>query len=176
MTGPFGTDKLIAYSDLPASSTPSINAILLLKLFFYLSLYVEKYIYHLYLTIFMAKKGMSKIKVERNNVFFVGLKQLDKTDAESIKDLIYEKWPSIEREIKANAKLKITFKTYKHGGRDKFSVHMLLDYPGKPIIAEKVYEPVRWDVVAITHKLLEKIKKEVIKKFRTDTSYVKDYS
>ena len=124
----------------------------------------------------MAKKRMSKVKVERANVFFTGLNDLDKADAEAIKQIIYEKWPTIEREIKANAKLKVHFKKYEHGGREKFSVHMLLDYPGKPITAEKVYEPVRWDVVGITHKLLEKIKKEVIKKFRTDTSYVKDYS
>ena len=121
----------------------------------------------------MAKNKMSKIKVERNNVFFTGLNELDEQDAESIKDLIYDKYPSIEREIKAPAKLKVHFKKYKHGGREKYSVHLMIDYPGKPIVAEKVYEAVRYDVIAIVHKLLEKIKKEVIKKFKTNTSYDK---
>ena len=124
----------------------------------------------------MAKKEESKIQIEKNNVFFTGLSELDKADAEAIKQIVHDKWITIEREIKADASLKIHFKKYKQGGREKFSVHMMLDYPGKPITAEKVYEPVRYDVVGITHKLIEKIKKEIIKKFKTDTSYKKEYN
>ena len=123
----------------------------------------------------MAKNKMSKIQVKRNNVFFTGLKELDEQDADKVKSLIYEKYPAIERVIKAPAKLMVHFKKYEHGGREKYSVHMLLDYPGKPITAEKVYNPVQWDVIGITHKLLEKLKKEAEKKFRTDTSYEKSY-
>ena len=124
----------------------------------------------------MAKKGMSKIQVERKNVFFTGLKLLDAADAERIKQIIHEKYITIERELKAPAKLKLTFKRYEHGGKDKFAVNLLIDYPGRPITAEKVYNPVRYDVVAMVHKLMHKARREIEKKFRTNTSYKKDYT
>lgn len=124
----------------------------------------------------MAKKGAPRLQVERRNVFFTGLKLLDKADAEAIKNIIYEKYIAIEREIKAPSKLKLHFKKYEHGGREKYAVNLMIDFPGKPITAEKVYNPVRYDVVAIVHKLLEKARKEIVKKFRTDTSYKKEYN
>jgi hypothetical protein len=118
---------------------------------------------------------MSKVLVKRDNVFFTGLKLLDPADAKRIKDLIYERYITLERELKAPGKLKLNFKKYEHGGREKYSVHLMIDYPGKPITAEKVYNPVRYDVVGIVHKLLDKARREIIKKFKTNTSYKKPY-
>lgn len=123
----------------------------------------------------MAKKRGPKLQVEKSNVFFTGLKLLDEKDGERIKDLIYEKYETIARELKVPSKLKLHFKKYQHGGREKFSVNLLIDFPGKPITAEKVYDPVRWDVIGVVHKLMEKARKEIVHKLKTDASFKKYY-
>jgi len=121
------------------------------------------------------KAGKETIYTELRNVFFSGLDELDKLDAERIKQVIYEHYQEIEREIQKPVKLKLHFKKYQHGGRDKYSVQLMVDFPGKPITAEHIYDPARWDVVAIVHKLLKKAKKEIAHKFKTETSYRKPY-
>lgn len=117
-----------------------------------------------------------KLMVERENVFFVGLNELDPFDQQRIKDIIYNEYIKIERELQHVGALKLHFKKYERGGRVKWSVHMFLDVPmAKPIVATSVCEPVKWDAVATVHKLLDKIRREIIHRYKTDTSYRKPY-
>ncbi len=122
------------------------------------------------------KKAAKDIEIESKNVFFVGLNELDHADQKLIKDLLYDSYIKIERELKLPGKLKFHFKRYEKGGREKFSVHLFLDFPGsKPIVCTHVYDPVKWDAVAAVHLLVEKARKQVVHRFKTDASFQKSY-
>jgi hypothetical protein len=112
---------------------------------------------------------------KRNVVQFVGLKILDPLDQKRIKDLLYQHVIEIEREIKTINKVRIHFKEYEKGGRKKYSVQLLIDSPMKPITVNAMYSPVQWDPVGIVHKLIDKARKQIIHKFKTDTGYKKAY-
>ncbi len=120
-----------------------------------------------------AKKDMKY--VERENVTFVGLKILDPADQQQIKDIIYKDFVTLERELKQIHGLKLHFKEYEKGGRRKYSVHMTIEAETGPIIVNKISSPVQWDPVAIVHKLLDKARQEIIHKYKTDSSYRKEY-
>lgn len=113
--------------------------------------------------------------VEKKNVQFVGLKILDLKDQQQIKDIIYKDFITLERELKQITGLKIHFKEYEKGGRRKYSVQMTVDAETGPITVNKMYKPVEWDPVAITHKLIEKARQEIIHKYKTDSSFRKPY-
>ena len=120
----------------------------------------------------MAKK--SKQYVERNNIQFIGLKQLDQDDQKRIKDFLYSHVIELEREIKTIHMLRLHFKVYEKGGRKKYSVNLFLDSPTGPIEVNKMYTPAEWDPVACVHKVLDKAKEQIVKKFRTDENYPKN--
>lgn len=122
------------------------------------------------------KKAAKDIEIESKNVFFVGLNKLDKADQKMIKDILYDEYIKIERELKLPGKLKLHFKSYERGGREKYSIHLFLDFPGgKPIVCTTVYDPVKWDAVAAVHLLLKKARAQVVHRYKTDTSYQKSY-
>ncbi len=112
---------------------------------------------------------------KRNVVQFVGLKILHPDDQKRIKDLFYQHAIEIERELKTINKIRVHFKEYEKGGRKKYSVQLLIDSPMRPITVNEMYSPVQWDPVAIVHKLIEKARKQIIHKFKTDTPYKKAY-
>jgi len=114
--------------------------------------------------------------VERQNVQFVGLNDLDPADQKRIKEIIYAEFVILERELKNIKGLKIHFKEYSKGGRNKYSVQMTIEAQTGPITVNKMSSPVQWDPVAITHKLIEKARQEIIHKYKTDTSYRKSYA
>ena len=113
--------------------------------------------------------------VERENVQFVGLNILHPDDQKRIKDLFYEHAIEIEREVKTINKIRVHFKEYEKGGRKKYSVQLLIDSPMKPITVNAMYSPVQWDPVAIVHKLIDKARKQITHRFKTDTPYKKAY-
>ena len=113
--------------------------------------------------------------VEKKNVQFVGFDILDPADQKLIKDIIYKDFVTLERELKQINGLKIHFKEYQRGGRKKYSVQMTINAETGPITVNKMYSPVQWDPVAITHKLLDKARQRIIHKYKTDSSYRKDY-
>jgi hypothetical protein len=122
------------------------------------------------------EKAAKDIEIESKNVFFVGLNNLDPADQEQIKAILYDEYIKIERELKLPGKLKLHFKGYERGGREKYSVHLFLDFPGsKPIVCTQVYDPVRWDPVAEVHMLLKKARTQILHKFKTDASFQKSY-
>ena len=124
-----------------------------------------------------TKKEVKKPKyiIKRDIVQFVGLNILDKEDQKRIKDLFYQHSIEIERAIKTINKIRVHFKEYEKGGRKKYSIQMLIDSPTKPITVNHVSSQVQWDPIAIVHKLIEKSKRQVAHKFKTDTSYKKAY-
>ncbi|MBW2993641.1 hypothetical protein KY317_03650 [Candidatus Woesearchaeota archaeon] len=116
------------------------------------------------------------MEIESNNIIFVGLKELDRADQKLIRDILYDEYIKLERELKVPGKLKFHFKKNKKWGREKFSIHLLLEFPGgKPITCTRVYDPVKWDAVATVHLLLKKAKAQIKHRFKTDTSYQKSY-
>ena len=112
---------------------------------------------------------------KRNVVQFVGLNILDPFDQERIKNLFYQHAIEIEREIKTINNIRVHFKEYEKGGRKKYSVQLLIDSPMKPITVNIMSSPVQWDPVAIVHKLIDKARKQVQHKFKTDMPYKKAY-
>lgn len=121
-------------------------------------------------------RAAKDIEIESKNVFFVGLNKLDKADQEMIKKILYDEYIKIERELQLPGKLRFHFKSYEKGGREKCSVHLLLDFAGgKPIVCTKVYDPVKWDAIAEVHLLLKKARAQIAHRFKTDTSYQKSY-
>ena len=124
-------------------------------------------------------KGRRKEKpmqyVERKNVQFVGLDILDPADQKQIKDILYKDFVTVERELKQISGLRIHFKEYEKGGRRKYSVQMTIDAETGPITVNKMYSPVKWDPVAIVHKLLDKARQQIVHKYKTDSSYRKPY-
>ena len=113
--------------------------------------------------------------VERKNVFFVGFNQLHPDEQKLIKNIIYKDYITLERELKKINSLKLTFKIYEKGGRKKYSVKLFLDSQAYPITVDKMYSPAEWDPVACVHKVLDKARKEIMHKFKTDSSYRKPY-
>lgn len=108
------------------------------------------------------KDKAENLEVESDNVFFVGLNEIDYADQKLIKNILYDEYIKIERALGVAGMLKFHFKKYEHGGREKYSVHLMLEFPGgKPIVCTQVYDPVRWDAVAEVHLLLKKAKAQV---------------
>ena len=123
----------------------------------------------------MPAKKRDMRYVVKKNVQFIGLDILDPTVQKVIKDIIYKDYVTLERELKQITGLRIHFKEMEKGGRKKYSVQLLIDAQTKPITVNKIYSPAQWDPVAIVHKLLDKARKEIIHKFKTDSNYRKDY-
>ncbi len=123
----------------------------------------------------MPKKEVSKQFIEKSNVQFVGLNELDEDDQARVKEVLYNHAIQLERELKRITMLRLHFKVYQKGGRKKYSVTLFIDAPTGPIEVHNMYEPAEWDAVACVHKLLEKAKKQIIHKFKTDSDYKKSY-
>ena len=122
------------------------------------------------------KNQNSKELVVRNNVQFVGLNILDPAEQERIKEIIYKDFITLERELKNINGLKLHFKEYKNkGGNKKYSVQMVVKANTGSITVNKMSSPLRWDPVAITHKLIDKARQQVIHKYKTDSNYRKSY-
>ncbi len=124
-----------------------------------------------------TKKEVKKPKynIKRNIVQFVGLNILDPGDQKRVKDLFYQHAIEIEREIKTINSIRVHFKEYEKGGRKKYSVQLLIDSPTRPITVNHMYSPVQWDPITIIHKLIDKVKRQIAHRFKTDTGYKKAY-
>lgn len=115
------------------------------------------------------------VEIERPKIFFQGLKELDRFDQEKIRDIIYDEYIKLERELKKIIAIRIHFKKYERGGREKYSIKMYIDAPTRPFAVTTVYNPVEWDPVAIIHKLFDKARQQIVHRLKTDTSYRKPY-
>jgi hypothetical protein len=125
----------------------------------------------------MAEKEGEK-SVIKNNVSFVGLDELTPGQQEKVKQIIYEHFVELEREIKHIRGLKVTFKAHnkKEGNpRKKYSVTLFLDTLTKPITVNHIYREAQWDPVTCTHLAIDKAREEIMHKFKTNTDYRKPY-
>jgi hypothetical protein len=120
------------------------------------------------------KKGDMKY-VEKNNVFFVGLNKLGPSYQQKIKDVIYNEYVTLERELKKINSLKLTFKEYEKGGKSKFSVKLLIDAETKPITVEHMPQKAEWNPVDCVHEVIRKARNQIIHKFKTDSNFRKPY-
>ncbi|MEA3429684.1 MAG: hypothetical protein U9R08_00255 [Nanoarchaeota archaeon] len=100
-----------------------------------------------------------------SNVFFSGFRDLDKSDKKRIKEIIYSKSEKLEREFKKIKSLRFNFKTYEEGGSVKYSVHLLIDGPSKPIAIDT--KTANWDAVKVINRIFAKAKIHLEKKFKS---------
>jgi len=75
----------------------------------------------------------------------------------------------IERKLKNIESCRIHIKEYSHGGKIKFSIHVLVTYAGKIMEADAV----DWDLNRTFHKVFRKIEEEIEHKFRVSDQHKK---
>lgn len=115
----------------------------------------------------MAKKeGMEY--VERNNVFFAGLDKVHPDDQARIKEIIHNEYIELERELKRINSIKMTFRTFEHGGKKKYAIELMIDAHTKPITINHVSSPVQYDPVAMVHEIMQKARREIAHKFKIE--------
>jgi CBS domain-containing protein len=146
----------------------------------------------------MLKKGISDLLVMENNEFvgmltvknilrkigslkipkkftikFVGLNKtkLEPYQKYSIKKIASNEAMKLQRKIKNELNITLHLKVYDKGGRQKFSVHIKLEYPGQLIASNQD----DWDLETALRKTFENAKNAVKKKFRGDSSRDKEY-
>ncbi len=123
----------------------------------------------------MAKKKKDKAMFKIKNVFFKGFDVVHPDDQKRIKELLYQHYIELERELGQVADIHLHFKKYEKGGREKYSIRLMIDFPGRPIVVDKIYEAARWDAVAAVNVLLKKARQAIINRFKTDATYRKPY-
>jgi len=135
------------------------------KLFF-----LENYIYliteyNLIKTYKTNQKEVIKMpEYAKSNVFFSGFNDLDRYDQRRIKEIIYSKTQKLERDFKNLRSLRIHFKKYEEGGSVKYSAHLLIDGPTKPIAIDT--KTANWDAVLLINRIFDKAKVHLAKKFK----------
>ena len=111
---------------------------------------------------------------KKENVFFIGLNQLDPYDQKRIKEIIFSQTLKLEREFKKLSSLRFHFKKYKEGGCVKYSVHLLIDGPTQPIAIDT--KTANWDAVKVVNRVFDKARQRLVKKFKGDTSHPRSVS
>ena len=80
---------------------------------------------------------------------------------EKTKDEFQKLWDEyskkIERKLKNTESIKIHLKEHNHGGKTKFSIHVVVANSGKSIKAEAV----DWDLKRTFHKVFNKIENQI---------------
>ena len=100
----------------------------------------------------------------RSNVYFAGLKNLDKLDQKRIKEIIMNHAEKLGRDFKKINTLKFHFKSYDHdGGARKYSVHLLIDGPTHPISIDT--NTSNWNSVTVINRIFSKARRHLEKKF-----------
>ena len=123
----------------------------------------------------MPKKKEDKSDIIRKNVQFVGLTKLDPVDQKRIKEIIFDNFIKLERELKNIRGLKLHFKEHKIGGRRKCSVHLTINAATGPLTVDKIYSGAQWDPIAATHDILKNARQRIIHQYKTNSSYRKPY-
>ena len=134
-----------------------------------------KFIYPLVLNQNMTLKKGDIAYVEKKNVFFVGLNKLEPSYQQKIKAVIYKEYITLERELKEINSLKLTFKEYEKGGKNKYSVKLFIDSQAQPITVDHMPKTKEWNPVDCVHEVIKKARRQIIHRFKTDSSYRKDY-
>ena len=77
----------------------------------------------------------------------------------------------LQKKINNELNLVLHLKAYNKGGRQKYSVHIKLEYPGQLIAINQD----DWDLETALRKTFDNAKNAVKKKFRGDSSRDKEY-
>ena len=114
------------------------------------------------------------VETQNYSVQYIGLKELNLMPHQqaSIQRIIDTEAPKIEYEINNPFILVFHFKEYnKKGTRQKFSVHLRVEYPGKVIVCEDD----DWKIEDALHKVFDHLGNAVKKKFHGDTTKGRTY-
>jgi CBS domain-containing protein len=127
------------------------------------------------LTVKNILRNVGSLKIPKNyNIKFVGLNKskLEPYQKVNIKKIAANETFKLQRKIKNELNLTIHIKDYqKTGGRQKFSVHLRLVFPGQIITSSQE----DWDIETAVRKTFNNAKNAVKKKFRGDSSWDKEY-
>jgi len=108
-------------------------------------------------------------EIKKENVYFIGLNHLDRYDQKRIKDIIYNQTSKLEREFKGLNALRFHFKKYDEGGSVKYSVHLLIDGPTRPIVVDT--NTSNWDAVLVVNRIFDKARLRLEKIFKNSSNH-----
>lgn len=127
------------------------------------------------LTVKNILRYIGSLKIQPNfNVRFVGLKELSISDdlTDAIQKIVSNEAFKLQRQIHNEFNLTMHFKVYGAGGRrEKYSVHLRIEYPGKLVTVDQN----DWDLRSAVHETFANAKNALKKKFRGDSSRRKEY-
>lgn len=116
---------------------------------------------------------MAKEIPENEIIQFIGLKELEPMEQETVQRLATENYEKVKRALNNTTSLKIHIKTYKkQGEQKKFSIHILAAFPGRTIESTKAHD---FELPRALHKAFNDIKEQIKHKFHSDTTRGKVY-
>ena len=111
--------------------------------------------------------------MEQEIIQFIGLKELEPMEQETVQRLTTENYQKIKRDLKNITSLKVHIKTYKkEGEQKKFSIHLMAAFPGKAIESNMSHD---FELPRALHKAFNDIREQIHHKLHTDTNREKAY-
>ncbi len=86
-----------------------------------------------------------------------GFEILSEKTRDEFQKIFDEYSKKIEHKLKNLESFRIHLKEYNHGGKTKFSIHILANYSGKSLEADAS----DWDLKRVCHKVFNKIEQEI---------------
>ena len=126
------------------------------------------------LTVKSILRQIGNLKIPKKfTIKFVGLNkaQLEPYQKYNIKKIASNEAMKLQKKINNELNLVLHLKAYNKGGRQKYSVHIKLEYPGQLIAINQD----DWDLETALRKTFDNAKNAVKKKFRGDSSRDKEY-
>ncbi|MBD3303594.1 hypothetical protein GF343_00450 [Candidatus Woesearchaeota archaeon] len=116
---------------------------------------------------------MAKKYPENEIIQFVGVHDLEPMEQETVQKLTTENYQKIKRDLKAATSMRVHIKTYKkEGDKKKYSIHILIAYPGKVIESCRAHD---FELPRALHKAFNDIKEQINHTFHSDTTRDKAY-
>jgi len=116
---------------------------------------------------------MAKEIPDQEIIQFIGLKELEPMEQDTVQTLTTENYQKIKRDLKAATSLKVHIKTYKkEGEKKKFSIHLLASFPGKAIESCRAHD---FELPRALHKAFNDIREQIHHKFHSDVTREKAY-
>jgi len=116
---------------------------------------------------------MAKKYPENEIIQFVGVHDLEPMEQETVQTLATENYQKIKRQLKNLTDMKVHVKTYKkEGDKKKYSIHILIAYPGKVIESCRAHD---FELPRALHKAFNDVKEQINHTFHSDTTRDKAY-
>lgn len=116
---------------------------------------------------------MAKEIIANEIIQFVGVRDLEPMEQETVQRLTTENYQKIKRQLQNLTDMRVHVKTYKkEGDQKKYSIHILIAYPGKVIESCKSHD---YELPRALHKAFNDIKEQINHAFHSDTTRDKAY-